>query len=176
MTLPLQNFDQRFIWQLLAMVATELIDRRHYRPWADEVKLRDPDLPNWVVNLSQANDASAAIDAIYEHVKQKPPPEIFKSYPRDWIACQWLKYKDQIISYPVFMSIAGTYSDRYNVGVPSDEIDRRLQEYMAHPSKHMEAIGADWVDTTFQDAIERMSPLYEAFKQCAATFNEDGQA
>ena len=176
MTLPIENLDQRFIWQLLAMVATELIDQRHYRAWADDVILHDPKLPNWVINLSMAGDANAAIDALYEHVAHKPPPEIFKSYPRDWIACQWLKYRDGIISYPVFLSIAGTYSDRYDVGVDSDDLDRRLNEYMAHPSKHMEAIGADWIETKFHDAIERMAPLYAEFKERAKAFEQSGRA
>ncbi len=176
MTLPKENLDLRFTWQLLAMLATELIDQRHYRAWADDVILHDPKLPNWVINLSMATDASSAIDALYEHVGAKPPPEVFQTYPRDWIACQWIKYRHGIISYPVFLSIAGTYSDRYDVGVPSDELDRRLNEYMAHPSKHMEAIGADWIETRFKDAIERMSPLYDAFLERAKAHEQDGRA
>jgi hypothetical protein len=176
MNLPLQNLDQRFVWQLMAMVATELIDQQHYRAWADDVILNDPKLPNWVINLSMAKDSATAIDALYEHVSHKPPPEIFKLYPRDWVACQWLKYRDATISYPVFLSIAGTYADRYDVGVQSDDLDRRLNEYMAHPSKHMEAIGADWIETKFKDAIDRMKPLYEDFKQRAAAHEQDGRA
>lgn len=175
MDLPTKNLDYRFLWQLMAMVATELINDRHYRPWADRVILDDPQLPNWVINLSMARDSAGAIDALYAEVGASPPLEIFKTYPRDWIACQWLKYRDGIISYPVFLSIAGTYSDRYDVGVPSDEIDRRLNEFMAHPSKHMEAIGADWVETKFHDAIERMAPLYRGFQAWAVDEQQDGQ-
>lgn len=163
MPLPTHTPNQRFIWQLLALIATGSIDQRHYGAWADSVILNDPKLPNWIINLSLANSSDAAIDALYEHVSTKPPPEVFKSYPRDWIACQWLKYRDKQLSWPQFLSIAGTYSDRYDVGVASDDIDRRLNEYLEHTSKHMEAIGADWVATKFQDAIARMEPVYRDF-------------
>jgi hypothetical protein len=166
--------DQSFVWQLLAMLATELIDERQFRPWADYVILNETDLPNWVINLSLAHNTTEAVDVLYQHVAAKPPPHIFKSYPRDWIACQWLRYRGGQISWPQFLSIAGTYADRYDCGVPGDDFDRRMNEYLANTSRHMEAIQADWVEGKFHDAIERMQPVYESFVERAATWKQNG--
>jgi len=148
------------------MVESDLIDSSHYVTWADEKILEMPEPDQWIMDLSLARNSNEATRIINLYAYSEPFEDFNRIMCNDeYVACQWIKYKERRINWPQFLGACGKYTD----GNDSREDCSYFYLMLNEADKpailpKVEESQTKGVHNRYQDVISRVSELYLEFK------------
>ena len=92
------------------MLNSELVWYKHYYLWCDEIIEHSEHPPFWIIELATVKYLPKATKIVNEYVYSEPF-EQFNNRNNLYIACLFLRYERQEISWATFLTKTGEYSD-----------------------------------------------------------------
>jgi len=96
---------------IIVMLESFLIDYQDTQPWADKL-IEDIDIPPaWLCEVSINKYQDDQINAFREYVYSEPFEEKPDDLDKFYVACLWIRYERQDISWATFLWEIGDYLD-----------------------------------------------------------------
>lgn len=97
---------------LATMLDTGLICYKHYMCWADERILLEEEPALWILELAATKHSETAIGHLNSYAYSEPFEKFDSEACNDeFIACEWLRYKRNEISWATFLLECGDHTD-----------------------------------------------------------------
>lgn len=158
------------------MIESRLIGYKHYVPWADEIIASLDTPPPWVLEIATSKYSPDAVAAINGFVYSEPFQE-FENVEDEYVACLFLRYRHDAISWATFLEEAGRFTDAYNGRRDCEYFYELLNELEDQElSKALEQRQAVEVEGEFSENLLPVRELYEIFLTYFRRFQESRAA
>ncbi len=122
-------YTNEFLLKLAHAIDSELVTHKVYIDWCERKIGETEVLPRWIYDLSIEKDSTKAsrilIKAAYDNFEESYSLEDYSNF---WICCNYIRYKKDELSWPMFLQTSGEYSDAFQSRWACEEYYRLLDE------------------------------------------------
>ncbi|MDT8976526.1 hypothetical protein RQP50_09765 [Paenibacillus sp. chi10] len=158
--------DKAFAYKLSVMLESRLIGYKHFYLFCDEIIDVYTKPPYWIIQLAVTKYQASAISIVNHYLYSEPfienDPKLYDQY----IACLYLRYARNELSWASFLWKSGAYSDGTgSVKEPCEYFYDLLNELEeSEYSSELEKRQLCEVVEKFRSDIDAMNPIYQMFK------------
>ncbi|WDF49455.1 hypothetical protein PQ460_15735 [Paenibacillus sp. KACC 21273] len=106
------SIDRTFAIKLSVMIRSQLIDYQYYYPFCDAIIEKNDKTPYWIIELSMTKDPEIAGGIALLYASLDACEEFDIRYKCNlYIACLYVKYVEEDLSWSNFLLNAGMYTD-----------------------------------------------------------------
>lgn len=163
------GMDREMARRMYVMLDAGLICYKHYYPWCDSIieKLEEP--PVWIIELSTVKYIGDAKIIVHEYAfsfEETIYDHDFLRYNKYFLACLYLRYERNEISWATFLFEAGRYSDGMECGVNCEYFFEMLTSYEnSLYSSTLENSQSKDVYVFIKNSIDDVVDLYNGFQK-----------
>jgi len=153
---------------IVEMIDSELICYKHYYLWCDSIieSLENP--PVWILELSvtkNSSDASGIVSKYAYSDLEKLSPDHYIKYNNFHLACLYLRYKNNEVSWYTFLLRSGDYSDGYICKIHCELFFEMLNKYESSlRSDEIKNEQIHEIEKELNIEINKITEIYNVFK------------
>jgi hypothetical protein len=160
------------------MLDTGLISYKHYMCWADERILLEEEPELWLLELAATKHTKTAISHFNSYAYSEP----FESFSSEecndeYVACEWLRYKRNEISWATFLLECGDHTDGNYAREDCEYFYYMLNDVEdSEYAKDLEEKQSIEVFARFSDVIQVIDSNYKEFGRYFEKYQETYRA
>lgn len=145
------------------ILESRLIWYKHYYLWCDEIIDQNNEPPYWIIELATVKYIPDAIRIVNEYAYSEPFEQFCRSNDL-YVACLFIKYERNEISWATFLGAVGDFSDGNNAKVDCSYFYMMLNDYEdSEFSSELEKSQKIKIYNEFSSEINEMYSYYNPF-------------
>ncbi len=157
------ELNKNFAHKIGLMLESRLIWYKHYDLWCEEIIDQYNEPPFWIIELATTKYIPDAVRIVNEYAYSEP----FEQFSRNndlFVACFFIRYERNEISWATFLENAGKYTDGNDAKVDCSYFFSMLNDYEdTEFSNKVEKLQSKKVYKEFISEIKEMQHYYNPF-------------